>query len=195
VLPSEFLPAAERNDLMKNIDRWVLGASLSFIAKRKPDLLFVRLARDSAFDPSLLSWLELQLRSTLAEPHRLCLELTEEVASTHVQQTTQLITAVRAIGVKFALEHFGAGRDSQRLIATLPLDFVKIDGSLMQGLAANPQLQQRVKEIAMAAAQRNVQTVAERIEDANTMAVVWQLGVQYIQGYFVHAPEEVVLKS
>jgi PAS domain S-box-containing protein len=195
VLPSEFLPAAIRNDLMKNIDRWVLGASLSCISKGKPDLLFVRLSRDSALDPSLLPWLELQLRSTPSDAQRLCLQITEEVASTNVQQTTQLITAVRAAGVKFALEHFGAGRDSQRLIATLPLDFIKIDGSLMQGLAASPQLQQRVREIAVAAAEHKVQTVAERIEDANTMAVVWQLGVQYIQGYFVHAPEEVVLKS
>jgi len=195
VLPSEFLPAAIRNDLMKNIDRWVLGASLSSISKSKPDLLFVRLSRDSALDVSLLPWLEMQLRSTLADAGRLCLQITEEVASNNVQQTTQLITAVRAAGVKFALEHFGAGRDSQRLIATLPLDFVKIDGSLMQGLAASTPLQQKVRDIAVAAAQHNVQTVAERIEDANTMAVVWQLGVQYIQGYFVHAPEEVVLKS
>jgi EAL domain-containing protein (putative c-di-GMP-specific phosphodiesterase class I)/GGDEF domain-containing protein len=195
VLPSEFLPAASRNDLMKNIDRWVLGASLSFIAKSKPDLLFVRLSRDSALDASLLPWLELQLRSTLTDPKRLCLQITEEVASSNVQQATQLINAVRAIGVRMALEHFGIGRDSQRLIATLPLDFVKIDGSLMQGLASSPELQQRVRAIAAAAATHNVQTVAERIEDANTMAVVWQLGVQFIQGYFVHAPEEVVLKS
>ena len=75
------------------------------------------------------------------------------------------------------------------------MDFVKIDGSLMQGMAASPEQQQRVRAIATAAATHKVQTVAERIEDANTMAVVWQLGVQYIQGYFVHAPEEVVLKS
>ena len=195
VLPSEFLPAASRNDLMKNIDRWVLGASLSYISKNKPDLLFVRLSRDSALDPSLLQWLELQLRSTLTEGHRLCLQITEEVASNNVQQTAELVSAVRAAGVRIALEHFGAGRDSEHLIATLPLDFVKIDGSLMQGLATSPELQNRVRAIAMAAARHNVQTVAERIEDANTMAVVWQLGVQFIQGYFVHAPEEVVLKS
>ncbi len=195
VLPSEFLPAASRNDLMKNIDRWVIGASLSFIAKGKPDLLFVRLSRDSALDSSLLQWLELQVRSGLAEPQRLCLQITEEVASNNVQQTAQLIKVVRATGVKFALEHFGAGRDSQRLIGSLPLDFVKIDGSLMQGLAASPEQQHRVRSIAAVAASHNVQTVAERIEDANTMAVVWQLGVQFIQGYFVHAPEEVVLKS
>jgi multidomain signaling protein FimX len=195
VLPSEFLPAASRNDLMKTIDRWVLGASLSFIAKGKPDLLFVRLSRDSALDSSLLQWLELQLRSTHADPQRLCLQITEEVASNNVQQTTQLISTVRAAGVKFALEHFGTGRDSQRLIASLPLDFIKIDGSLMQGLATSPEQQQRVRAIASAAAAHKIQTVAERIEDANTMAVVWQLGVQFIQGYFVHAPEEVVLKS
>ena len=90
--------------------------------------------------------------------------------------------------MRFALEHFGTGRDSQRLISTLPLDFVKIDGSLMQGLAGSPELQQRVRAIAALAQQHNVQTVAERIEDANTMAVVWQLGVQFIQGYLVHAP-------
>jgi EAL domain-containing protein (putative c-di-GMP-specific phosphodiesterase class I)/GGDEF domain-containing protein len=195
VLPSEFLPAAVRNDLMKNIDRWVLGASLSFAAKTKPDLLFVRLSRDTAFDSSLVPWLELQLRSTQAEPQRICLQITEEVASANIQQTGHLIAAVRAIGVRVALEHFGTGRDSQRLISTLPLDFVKIDGSLMQGLATSPEQQQRVRAIASAAASSKVQTVAERIEDANTMAVVWQLGVQYIQGYFVHAPEEVVLKS
>jgi EAL domain-containing protein (putative c-di-GMP-specific phosphodiesterase class I) len=75
------------------------------------------------------------------------------------------------------------------------MDFVKVDGALMQGLAGSPELQRRVRAIAEAAAAHNVLTVAERIEDANTMAVVWQLGVQYIQGYFVHAPEEVVLKS
>jgi EAL domain-containing protein (putative c-di-GMP-specific phosphodiesterase class I)/GGDEF domain-containing protein len=195
VLPSEFLPAATRNDLMKNIDRWVLGASLSFVAKSKPDLLFVRLSRDSALDSSLLGWLDLQLRSTQAEPGRLCLQITEEVASNNVQHITQLITAIRAAGVRVALDHFGAGRDSHRLISTLPLDFVKIDGSLMQGLASSPEQQERVRAIASAAKTNNVQTVAERIEDANTMAVVWQLGVQYIQGYFVHAPEDVVLKS
>ena len=52
-----------------------------------------------------------------------------------------------------------------------------------------------MREIVQAATKRGMQTVAERVEDANTMAVIWQLGVQYIQGYFVHAPEEVVLKS
>ncbi len=77
---------------MKNIDRWVIGASLSFAAKRKPDLLFVRLSRDSALDASLLQWLELQLQLHAAEAQRLCLQITEEVAEQEVQQTTALVT-------------------------------------------------------------------------------------------------------
>jgi diguanylate cyclase (GGDEF)-like protein len=195
VLPSEFLPAAARNDLLKNIDRWVIGASISFIAKRKPDLCFVRVSRDSTLDPALPQWLETQLKSTLAEPSRLCLQVTEEVATRHPHQVLALATSVRSRGLKFALEHFGAGTESQHLIESLPLDFIKIDGSLMQGLNGSLQLQHKVRLIAEAAAKKNIQTVAERIEDANTMAVVWQLGVQFIQGYFVHSPEEVVLKS
>jgi EAL domain-containing protein (putative c-di-GMP-specific phosphodiesterase class I) len=107
----------------------------------------------------------------------------------------QLLADLSKRRVKFALEHFGAGRDSAGLLSALPVDFLKIDGSLMQGLTGDPKLQQRVRAIVDAATKRGIQTVAERIEDANTMAVVWQLGVQFIQGYFVHAPEEVVLKS
>ncbi len=81
------------------------------------------------------------------------------------------------------------------LMAVLVGASLAVSGALMQGLSTSPEQQQRVRVIAETAARRNVQTVAERIEDANTMAVVWQLGVQYIQGYLVHAPEEVVLKS
>ena len=195
VLPSEFLPAAERNDLMRSIDRWVIAAALAVIAKRQPDLLFVRLSKDSLLDGTLMSWLDTQLKSTLAEPQRLCLQLTEAIATRHLQPTQRLLAELRKRRVCLALEHFGTGRDSQGLLSALPLDFLKIDGALMQGLPGNPETQQQVRAIVDAAKARSIQTVAERIEDANTMAVVWQLGVQYIQGYLVHAPEEVVLKS
>ncbi len=195
VLPSEFLPAAERNDLMRPIDRWVLSAALAFIAKRQPDQLFVRLSRDSALDSTLMEWLDAQLKATLAEPQRLCLQVTEAVAENNLQPMQRLLEDLSKRRVRFALEHFGAGRDSAGLLGVLPVDCLKIDGSLMQGLTGDPKLQQRVRAIVDAAAKRRIQTVAERIEDANTMAVVWQLGVEFIQGYFVHAPEEVVLKS
>ena len=194
VLPAEFMAAAERNDLLKNIDRWVVGASLSFAAQRRPQCLFVRLSKDTARDATFMEWLDGHIRSTRAEPQRVCFQVTEEVAASF-PQVRALADGLRQRGFRFALESFGSGRDPQGLLASVPLDFVKIDGALVQGLARDSQLQQRVRALVESATQRGVQTIAERVEDANTMAVLWQLGVPYIQGYFVNAPEQVVLRA
>jgi len=195
VLPGEFMAAAERNDLLKNIDRWVVGASLSFAAQRKPGCLFVRLSKDTAKDASFVEWLENHIRASRAEPQRICFQITEEVASLYSTQVKALAGALRQKGFRFALDGFGSGRDSPGLLDSIPLDYVKIDGAIVQGLTGDTQLQQRARMLVEGAAKRSIQTIGERVEDANTMAVVWQLGVQYIQGYLVHASEEVVLKS
>lgn len=196
ILPSEFLPAAERNDLMKSIDRWVISAALSFASKNRPDMLFVRLSAQTALDLStLLPWLDSQIKARQFEPKRLCLQVTARFASEQSSATRQLAEGLRSRGLRFALEHFGNGEKDLTLLEQLPMDFVRIDGALTQDLAGNTAAQGRVHAIVELAGQKGIQTVAERIEDANTMAVVWQLGVQYIQGYLVHAPEEVILKS
>jgi diguanylate cyclase (GGDEF)-like protein len=193
VLPSEFMAAAGRNDLLKNIDRWVVGASLSFAAQKQPECLFVRLSRETARDAGFTEWLDNHLRSSRAEPQRLCFQVTEETAASYVPQVTALAAALRERRFRFALEGFGSGRNSTGLLESMPLDFVKIDGTLIQGLAGDQQLQIQVRALVEAARRRNILTIGERVEDANTMAVLWQLGVQYIQGYFVNEPEEVVL--
>jgi multidomain signaling protein FimX len=195
VLPSEFMAAAGRNDLLKNIDRWVVGASLSFAAQKRPECLFVRLSRETVRDAAFIEWLDNHLRSSRAEPQRLCFQSTEESAASYVPQVSTLAAALRERGFRFAIEGFGSGRDSMGLLESVSLDFVKIDGTIIQGLAADPQLQMQVRALVEAARRRNVQTIGERVEDANTMAVLWQLGVQYIQGYFVNEPEEVVLHA
>ena len=195
VLPSEFMAAAGRNDLLKNIDRWVVGASLSFAAQKKPECLFVRLSKETVRDTGFTEWLDNHLRSTHAEPQRLCFQTTEESAASYLPQVKALALALRERGFRFAIEGFGAGRDSMGLLESIPLDFVKIDGTIIQGLSSDPQLQMQVRSLVEAARRRNIHTVGERVEDANTMAVLWQLGVQYIQGYFVNEPEQVVLRA
>jgi multidomain signaling protein FimX len=193
VLPSEFMAAAARNDLMKNIDRWVVGASLSFAAQKKPECLFVRLSRETARDSTFLEWLDNHLRTSRADPRRLCFQITEETAAAYSTQVQALAAALRERRFRFALEGFGGGHGSLAMLDSVQMDFVKIDGALIQGLAGDEQLQQRVRALVEAATKRLMQTIAERVEDANTMAVLWQIGVQYIQGYFVNQPEEVVL--
>lgn len=193
VLPSEFMAAAERNDLMKNIDRWIIGASMTFCASRPVKQLFVRLSKDSVRDKSLLQWLSNQLKATRVDPQRIAFQVSEQVAAEYLADTTDLANGLRKAGFLFALEHFGTGRDPARLIAHLPLDFIKVDGTLMQGLAVDQDLQQRVRNLVDHAKNKKVATIAERVEDANTMAVLWQLGIEFIQGYFVNEPEQVVM--
>jgi PAS domain S-box-containing protein len=195
VLPGEFMAAAERNDLLKNIDRWVVGASLSFAAQRKPGCLFVRLSQDTLKDGSFLGWVDNQVRATRADPHQLCFQAHEEIVATHLERVQKLTAELRTRGFRFAVERFGSGRDPQGLMESTSIDYVKIDGALVQGLTSNQELQQRVRLLVEQAKARNIETIAERVEDANTMAVLWQLGVQYVQGYLVHAPEEIVLRG
>src|SRR5277367_6013699 len=195
VLPAEFIAAAERNDLMKNIDRWVIGASMSFAANRKASCIFVRVSKDTVLDKSLVTWLETQLKSLKIEAKRICIQVTEELANQYVRQTKELAENLRKLGFRFALEHFGTGRDPLKLLNDLEMNFIKIDGSLMQGLSTNQLQQQRVKGLVEAAKRQGIETVAERVEDANTMAVLWQIGIEFIQGYFVNAPEDVTMSG
>ena len=117
----------------------------------------------------------------------------EELATTHLKETKELQALVRPLGFELALEHFGAGRDPAQLLSHVAVNYVKIDGALMQGLASDRSLQEQVKGLVQEAKKHGVTTIAERVEDANTMAVLWQLGVEFVQGYFVSSPEEVVM--
>jgi diguanylate cyclase (GGDEF)-like protein len=193
VLPSVFMPAAERNDLMKNIDRWVIGAAMSFCTARKPGALFVRLSQESLSDSTLPAWLDNQLKITRAEPARIVFQVREEAASPLIKDAVALHQALHKRGFRFAIEGFGLGRDTEQLLGHLKPDFVKIHGALMQGLSGDQDKQARVKTMVELARRCKAITIGERVQDANTMAVLWQLGVEFIQGYFVNAPEEVVL--
>lgn len=193
VLPSEFLAAAQRTDLMKNIDRWVIGAAMSFCASRKPHRVFVRLSRDSMRDQTLGTWLHQQLKASGVDASRVVVELSEEVASRQLKDAKELLVLLRHLGFECAIENFGAGRNPLQLLSHLQVNYVKIDGSLMQGLANDRPLQEQVKLLVEEAKAHGITTIAERVEDANTMAVLWQLGIEFIQGYFVSSPEEVVL--
>ncbi|HEX4649025.1 MAG TPA: EAL domain-containing protein [Steroidobacteraceae bacterium] len=195
VLPSEFMAAAARNDLLRNIDRWVVGASLSFAAQKKPECLFVRLSQETVRDAGFLGWLDNCQRSSRAEPQRLCFQVTEASAARHLPHVQALGAGLRQRRFRLALEGFGSGSDSIGMLESVPLDFIKIDGTIVQALAGDEQLQKRVRSLVEAAGKRNIQTIGERVEDANTMAVLWQVGVQFIQGFLINEPEQVVMRA
>ena len=195
VLPTQFTQAAERNRLIKNIDRWVIGAAISFCLSHPKAKVFVRLSRDTMLDSMLPAWLETCRKNTGLPEGVIIFQVSEDVASNHLKQAREMAIKLRHIGFGFALEGFTASPAATKMLDHLPVDYLKIDGALMQGLAADEPLQERVKLIVQQARDHEIRTIAERVEDANTMAVLWQIGVHYIQGYQIREPEVVLAED
>jgi len=192
ILATEFAPAAERNKLLKAIDRWVIGASISFCRANSPDRVFVKLSKDSIADPTLQDWLDKRISAANVDPDQICFQVSEEDVTQHLKQTKALAETLKQKGFGFAVEHFGIGRDPMQVLGHTPMNYLKIDGSLMQSIANNQALQEQVRQYVKAAEARKISTIAERVEDANTMAVLFQLGLNYIQGHYVHEPEVIL---
>jgi diguanylate cyclase (GGDEF)-like protein len=192
VAATEFLPAAMRNRLLRAIDRWVIGASLAFCAKTPLECVFVKLSAESIIDKTLIEWLTKAVASAGVAARQLCFQISEENATQYLAQTQALAGQLRSMGHRFAIENFGVGRDSGRILTQTPMDFLKVDGSLMQNIASDQVRQEKVRVFVNAAQNRAIPVIAERVEDANTMAVLFQLGVAYMQGHYVHEPEVVL---
>jgi EAL domain-containing protein (putative c-di-GMP-specific phosphodiesterase class I) len=189
------MPAAGRNRMLRAIDRWVIGATLNYSATTVVDCVFVKLSGESVIDKTLVGWLAKAVESSGVQPAKLCFQVSEEDATQYLAQTKELAEQLKKSGHRFAIEHFGIGHDSARVLASTPMDFLKFDGSLMQGLASDRTLQEKVRGFIQLASKRDIATIAERVEDANTMAVLFQLGAAYMQGHYVHEPEVVLAEA
>jgi len=192
ILPSEFLPAAARNNLMQNIDRWIVSASMDFCNEGNPAQVFVRLSRHSMQDASLIPWMTKEIEERNLESGKLCLQIPEQEAAKYMKQTKTVVAEFRKLGVRFALEHYGIDQNRSQILDLLKPDYIKIDGELMHTLTTDTDMQKAVQQIASAAQERDIETVAERVENANAMAVLFQLGVNYMQGHYVREPEVVL---
>ncbi|HEX5421328.1 MAG TPA: EAL domain-containing protein, partial [Gammaproteobacteria bacterium] len=191
----EFMPAARRNKMLRALDRWVVAASIEFCSKQKADLVFVKLSHESLLDTTLIEWLLKLTGGSNVPPGNLCFQVGEEDATQYLKQTRALAEQLKTNGFIFAIEHFGVGRDPMRVLSQTPMQYLKIDGSLMQSLATNPTLQEQVRGYVKAAEKRKIQTIAERVENANTMAVLFQLGASYMQGHYLQEAEVVLAEG
>jgi len=192
VLPSEFLPAAERNNMMKNIDRWMLVAAMDFCERNDADRVFVRLSRQSILDGTTAAWMQQELEKRNFDCSRLVAQIPERDAAKHIKQTRKLVAGLKKLGVAFAIEHYGVDQERFQILDLLKPDYIKIDGELMHSLMTDTSMQESVQKIVNGARDRGIRTIAERVENANAMAVLFQLGLDYMQGHYVHEPEVVL---
>lgn len=196
---SEFLPAAQKFNLMRPIDRWVVTRALGVIAKRsaskEASVLFVKVSEDTLKDnDGFIAWLKALVQEQPLKSDEIVFEIQEVVIQNHVRKAKALTQALREMGAGLAVEHFGVGANSAQLLDHIPANFIKFHPSFTQKFTEKD-TQKRLGELVEAAKQRNLKTIVSHVEDAHVMARLWQMGVNFIQGYHVQEPEVVLLAS
>lgn len=191
--PGEFLPAAERYGLMGRLDHWVVQEVLQWLSSHPERLAQLRLCSinlsgHSLGDAELLAAIEEMLRRYTIPPQKLCFEVTETAAISHLQSAMAFINRLRALGCRFALDDFGSGLSSFAYLRDLPVDFLKIDGMFVRQIESNP------ADLALVTAMNDLahvlgkHTVAEYVDSPGVLARLREIGVDYAQGHLFGEP-------
>jgi diguanylate cyclase (GGDEF)-like protein len=199
VLPGAFLPAAERYGLMPLIDRWVVETALVNIDRIHPSgrLLSscaINLSGASLEDNGLFERIEHLIRVNAIDPRRVMFEITETVAVRDFGASSALISRLRALGCRVALDDFGAGMSSFGYLKNLELDVVKIDGSFVQAIASDRMSQSIVKAVVEIAHQQGLEVIAEWVSSQEILDVLATMDVDCAQGFALHRPERVLFQ-
>lgn len=193
ILPGAFLPAAERFNLASRIDRWVLRHAVEWLQREAQRLdlatLCVNLSGQSIGDRVFhRDAIEIIRGGGPGVGSRLCLEITETAAVTNLTDAADFIERVRDLGVRVALDDFGAGASSFGYLKSLPVDYLKIDGQFIQGMIDDPLDEAAVRCFIDVAKVVGVRTVAEFVDRPQILERLRAIGVDYAQGYLVHRP-------
>jgi EAL domain-containing protein (putative c-di-GMP-specific phosphodiesterase class I) len=190
--PAEFLPAAERTDLVLHLDRWVLGRAVRALASeraRARDLrLEVNISARSLEDDDLGGWVLDQLNALDVRPGRLGLEITETTAITNLKAAQRLVGRLTEAGCGFSLDDFGAGFGSFSHLKYLPFTAVKIAGEFVRQVDANRVDRALVCAVVGVADELGMRTVAEQVERAELVDQLRELGVHDGQGFHLGRP-------
>jgi EAL domain-containing protein (putative c-di-GMP-specific phosphodiesterase class I) len=133
----------------------------------------------------MLAHIRAEIAAHGIDPGRLCFEITETAVIANLPKAQAFIASLRALGCHFSLDHFGSGLSSFACLRTLPVDYLKIDGLFIRGIAANDINRALVKAINEVGHVMGIRSVADYVEDPATLAAVRALGIDYAQGYAV----------
>ncbi len=196
IMPFGFLPAAERFGLSVDIDKWVVAHAIdTLVAQRQchPDLKYtINLAAQSIGNESVLQLIKEKLQRTELPPEAICFEVTESVAISDMKKAVGFLAQLQQLGCTTALDDFGSGFSSFAYLQDLPVDYVKIDGRFVKNLAENPVDRAIVDAMNKVAQALGKQTIAEFVENEESLRILKQLGVDYAQGYHLGRPDMVL---
>ena len=191
IAPKQFIPTAERYGVMTIIDRWVLETTLDCYAKYFADgraLVSINLSSASINDERFTNFAIDTIQKSQVTGDCLCFEITEAAAMRTLSQAKNFIIAMKRLGVKFALDDFGRGISSFTYLKDLPIDYLKIDGSLVKAIADEEYDRAVVNSINEIAHLMGIKTIAEFVEDVRILKSLGEINIDYAQGYVTGEP-------
>lgn len=194
VMPGAFIPVAERYGLMSHLDHWVIKHAFRHVAAQ-PDntgkLYNINLSGQTLADASTTGFIKKQIQESGVDPVNICFEITETAVVSSFNTAKELIRELRSCGCKLALDDFGTGLSSFAYLKHFKVDFLKIDGEFIRQVTSDPIDQAMVKMVQTAAKDLGIITIAEWVEDQQTMDMLADMGINYFQGFFIGKPEPV----
>ena len=197
VPPMTFIPAAERFNLMFDLDLWVIGAAFRQLARfwrQDPGdrrIFTINLSGQSVDHPDLQQAIISLAERHAIDPRRICFEITETSVIANIDRALQLMDRLRQRGFLFALDDFGTGLSSFAYLKRLPVDFLKIDAEFVRDLLTDPVDKAMVETIKHISGVLGMLTIAEAIEDEATCNLLTEMGIDLGQGYFLARPAPV----
>ena len=196
ILPGFFMPVAEQYGLLPQLDRWVISTAIKALAEREQSgrktTFFIKLAAQSLDDPTLLPWIALQLKNSRQRGDALVFEMPESKVVTNLKPARAFVRGLEQLHCGFALEQFGSGLNSFQLLKHIPAHYLKVDRSYMADLPKNKENQERIKAMCEQAHNAGKLTIAEFVEDAASMSILFSCGINFVQGNFLQEPEQVM---
>jgi EAL domain-containing protein (putative c-di-GMP-specific phosphodiesterase class I)/PleD family two-component response regulator len=188
----EFLAAAVRSGRMAAVDRWVIQHAIEVLVRHRAEdrrlNFFVNVAEESLQDEGFLVWICDNLEEFKARGNWLTFQVLEDDARRHAAEFARLSDGLRMVKCRVAINRFGLGPSPEVLLQGGSADFVKLAPELGAGLADDEGKQKRLRALTAAVREAGVRSVFTGVEDARTLTVLWQAGVDYVQGNFLQKP-------
>lgn len=193
ILPGAFISAAERFNLMPQLDRWVIHNYFEMRAQQqdtgKSPLFFINISGATLGDELFHDYVREQFREYGVDPNSVCFEFTETAAISNLQAAVRFIKELKLLGCRFSLDDFGSSVSSFTYLKTLPVDFLKIDGGFIKDMNNDAIDHAMVNAIHQIGNVMGIKTIAECVEDAAIITNLRDIGVDYAQGFALHRPE------
>lgn len=193
-LPGKFMPSAQQAGLMGFIDRWVIRHTCKLIkaeaAQGRCITMFVNISRDSLVSDEFCTGLAQLISTYQINPKSFVFEVSESDLMLYGSHCEPILSGTRSLGCAITVDHFSGTEAAFSLLESLEVDFIKLDGALVRCLSEGRAGRERIAGLAHDLTARGIQSIAGCVQDAESVAQLWQCGVNYVQGYFLQHPSK-----